>query len=179
MVIDAVRYLGNQLDVEYYAGWSRFAEDARQSGYRYLDQPAWDWLPMMCYEFLFLKRLEGGDCASVSILVISDTGYIDAAGADDLKSETAAFAAADKSHSKVAFVIHRGHWDPLPFIKEKATFRSFVASDGTLPADLAARDFGGKCYDLGFLTDGDKIDQIVGDIVETARMLGIPVGRKG
>ena len=123
MVRDAVRYIGSMLDIPPNGGWLRFAEGTR-SGYINLDESSWDWLPMVFCEFHFRKYLEDGSPLSLSFFIISDTGFFKGDDKDNDKGNLSAYAPADQSLTKLAFILRKGDWDRFPFMEEKVQMRS-------------------------------------------------------
>jgi hypothetical protein len=176
MVLDAVGYIGSQLDISYNGGWSRFAGDAR-SGYAKLYQSSWDWLPMVFYEFHFVKCLGANDFLSLSFLIISDTGFIEGDDATNDKGNISAFAPVEKSSTKFAFIIRRTHWDRLEFMEDKVKMRDFIKEGGSLPDDRVTAGFVGKCYDLSCLASEDQANRVADDIVALAKANALPLER--
>lgn len=176
MVLDSIRYIGSQLDIPYNAGWSKFAGETH-SGFTKLIQWSWDWLPMICYEFHFLKLLGNNEFLSLSFLVISDTGFIEGDDTANDRTIISAFAPAEKSATKFAFILRRTHWNPLEFMADKVKMRDFIKEHGKLPDTLVAAGFVGRCYDLSCLASEDQANQIVNDIVALAELKAFPLKR--
>jgi hypothetical protein len=171
MVRDAVRYISAQLDIPENAGWPQFAGDAI-AGYRYLKQPSWDWLPMMGYEFHFVKP-DGAGFLSLSFFIISDTGFIQ--GDDSDKEKLSGFAKADESSTKFAFILYKIHHQPFRFMEDKIQMRNFI-ENGSLPAEL--KDAVGKCYDISCLTSEAEANKVVNDILTKANEKHWPLEHK-
>ncbi|MDC0302682.1 hypothetical protein OAL23_00780, partial [bacterium] len=85
LVLDSLKYIGNQLNMPYRGGWTIFCGNQARNGKGCLDQWAWDWLGMYAYEFRFDLRHDNdrgieipeGDFVTVAASVISDTGYFE------------------------------------------------------------------------------------------------------
>ncbi len=172
MVLDAVRYIGSQLDIPYNGGWSKFGDDVR-SGYAKPTQPSWDWLPLMAYEFHHVKPI--GECqfASLSLLVISDTGFFEGEDQDHDKANTPAFHRAELASTKFAFILRKTHWDPLPFLASKPQVRNFLKENGCLPQNLVESGFVGKTYSMARLCNEAGANEIVADIIALGRALDV------
>jgi len=178
MVRDAVRYISDQLDILEGAGRAKFAGDAI-AGYRYLRQPSWDWLPMMACEFHFVKDIGDNEWLSLSLFIISDTGFIEGdERMNDKGNLPVAFATSDLSSSKFAFILRKNHWDPFPFMEDKVQMRNFIKTGGSLPKDLVETGFVGKCYDMSCLTSEFEADKVVNDVIAFASEKSWPLELK-
>lgn len=169
MVLDAVRYILSQFVIgSETGGVPTFANDTRANGYRFLQQPSWDWLPMMGYEFHFLTPCKD-DPVGLSFFIFSDTGYF--FGEDntvDHKEILADYAAAEQSATIFAFILRKGPWKKLPFMQNKCQMRDFLKEGGCLPDNLIEDNHFGKSYDMSFLTSELKLNRIINDIMSIA-----------
>lgn len=166
MVIDAIRYVSAQFDIEPNGGCARFGGDAKQ-GYRYLSTPSWDWLPMMGWEFHFVKETVKNEWLSLSFYIASDTGFYRAAK-DTWKEDVSNFAAAEASETRVAVMLRRAHFESFSFMDDKSAMSQFL-QDGTLPPDLNDRGFVGKAYDMSCFLSQAEADRVVEDILALAK----------
>ncbi len=175
MVIDAVRYISGQLDIKANGGVARFGGDAK-AGYRYLHTPSWDWLPMMCWEFHFVKEIGENQYLSLSLFVVSDTGFYEGQKETPSKEDVASFAPADHSSTRLAFMLRPGHFENLPFMQNRETMGRFF-NEGLLPADLKAKGFVGESHDMSCLSDEASADIIVARILKLAKKHSMPLER--
>lgn len=132
---------------------------------------------MICWEFHFVKAVEGG-WTSLSLLIISDTGFIEGDLEEHDPSKISAFAPADESSTKFAFILWPTHWTPLPFMDDKVQMGEFIKEGGRLPEALASKGYVGKCYDLSWLTIERRADAVVEDIITIAKANKLSVSRK-
>lgn len=169
MVLDGVRYIEAQLDIPFAAGWTRFSDDDVRSGYTKLNQSPWDWLPMMWYEFHFVKAIEK-EWLNLSLFIISDTGWIEGDDKANDIDDWSAYIRAEKSSSKFIFILRKTNtWrEVLPFMDNKSQMREFIKEGGCLPEDLKQKGFVGKCYNLSCLTSESAANEVVSDIVKSA-----------
>jgi hypothetical protein len=171
MVIDAIRYIGSQLDIAEWGGTAQFAGDARSS-YRYMDQSSWDWLPMMGWCFHFVKPLEDNEWLSLSFLIISDTGFIEGNGDD--KTQTEAFKCTNESSTKIAFFLYKAHASRFPVnLDNRVMIKSFISSGGDLPEGVV-----GECYDMSCLSSEEQANKVVVAIIELAQQQGLQLERQ-
>ena len=175
MVIDAVRYISAQLDIEANCGVARFGGDAK-AGYRYLHTPSWDWLPMMCWEFHFAKKTGENQYLSLSIFIVSDTGFYDGPDETSENGDVPSFAPADQSSTRLAFMLRPGLFENFPFMENRGEMGSFVKK-GLLPADLKAQGFVGESHDMSCLSNEASADIIVARILSLAKEHSMPLER--
>jgi hypothetical protein len=169
MVLDGVRYIEAQLDIQYNGGWRLFTDNAAGTGFTKLDQStdSWDGLPMMWFEFYFVKEIESG-WLNLSLFIISDTGYIEGEAEVGDTDNWSAFVPAEGSASKFFFILRKTNsWtgrELFPFMNGKLQMRDLIKEGGFLPNDLV-----GKCYDMSCLTSEDEANKVVKDIVSFAK----------
>jgi len=175
MVIDGVRYVATQLDIEPNVGCARFAEDAK-SGWRYLNSPSWDWLPMMVWEFHFVKATSENQVLSLSVFIASDTGYYDAEDDSINKAEVSSFVPANQSTSRVAVMLRRTPFTNFPFMNDKREMGQFLKL-GSLPPDLTEQGFVGESYDMACFLSEAAANQVVERILGLAKQHGMPLER--
>ncbi len=166
MVVDSIRYVSAQLDIAPNGGCAWFAGDAK-NGERKLDTPSWDWLPMMGWEFHFVKETSKNEWLSLSFYIASDTGFYES-DANIEKANVAAFASAEDSKTRVALMLRRAHFESFSFMDDKSAMSQFL-QDGTLPPDLNDRGFVGKAYDMSCFLSQAEADRVVEDILALAK----------
>ena len=179
MVLDGVRFIDAQLDIRYNGGWTRFSDEDVRSGYTKLDQSSWDWLPMMWYEFHFVKAIEN-EWLNLSLFVFSDTGWIDGDERVFDIDDWSAYVPANHSSSKFIFILRKTNtWrENLPFMDNKVQMRNFIKEGGFLPDDLIQKGFVGKSYPMSCLTNETEANKIIGDIIACANEKSWPLGLK-
>jgi len=101
-VMDIMQFIGDQVSRSYHGGFSKFSNTAPREGRGSLDNWAWDWLNMYCYEFHFGDKFIEEDTITFSVWLVSDTGCYDSA-ADALNIEN--FSNPEISTTKLVFVI--------------------------------------------------------------------------
>ena len=181
MVLDAVRYIETQLDIPYRNGFTTFAEYL-SSGNTKLDQDSWDWLPMIGYEFNFFKELEEKAYLSLSLFIISDTGWYHYQGGEqDNKGDNLSdFAPPDQSFSKFAFIIGENHPEAhyrFEFMVNKIQMREFL-NENRLTDDLIQKGFVGKCYPMSCLTSEKEVNKVISEVVAMAKERSWPLDFK-
>lgn len=176
MVRDAVHYIASQLNVIENGAWARFGGADVRSGYTYLRQSAWDWLPMVLCEFHFLKSVGDSNHISLSFFVISDSGFID--GENDDKENLSSYTPVERSSTRFAFILREGHWDPFPFMQDKVLMRAFIKPGGSLPDALVKAGCVAKCYDMSSICSPSEADRVVQDIITCAQAGSWPIERR-
>jgi hypothetical protein len=169
MVLDGIRYIESQLDISYNGGWIKYSNRDVKSGYAKLYQSSWDWLPMMWYEFHFLKPHENDTWLSLSFLILSDTGWLQTDESVTDRENPSDFAQAEKSASKFAFILRKTNWDPLQFMGDKVQMRDFIKEGGSLPEDFIEKGFVGKCYNMSCLTSVEELDKVIDEVIGIAK----------
>jgi hypothetical protein len=163
MVIDAVRYIGSQFDITEWLTEPAFAGDAVQ-GYRRFEQSAWDWLPMMSAAFHFTKPLSGDGHLSLSILVVSDTGFVkDDGGGKDMNT-TSTFDQVEDSKTQFAFFLYQSH--PHRFLKDLFApnqLHDFLRNGTDIGPSVT-----GKLYDSSCLCSEGQLNEVIQDILDAA-----------
>lgn len=177
MVIDAVNYIGKQLNVVYVGGWPRYSDASPRAGRGELDSWAWDWLNMMFYEFHFERQIEEGKHLRLSLLLISDTGYFCAEDEMLQKTNLRGYLAADASATKLGFILSAEYWPDTGFTLDKAQMKSFIENRGELPIDWSEKGFVGGCVDINRLASEEETIVLLDEIVALARSSGIPLNR--
>lgn len=176
MVLDAIRYIGSQLDIAENGGLARFAGDAGKGRERTLGMASWDYLPMILCEYHFLKGRHPEEWLSLSIFVVSDTGYYDADPAIAEKSRSESYGDSEKSKSKLIALIRPGHFEPTLF-KDPTEMREFVLKD-TLPEDVKAKGWTCKSFGMDQILSEERANEIVDMIVKMAATNGFELFRK-
>ena len=180
MVLDAVRYIDSQLNMDGYCAYQLFAAGVFTDGTQILKRPSWVWLPMYNCVFRFWKGLPDDKCLSLSFFVISDTGFIERAEDTSNKERLSDFALPDQSSTKFAFILHKDIWDGQvpPFMSDRSQMKNFMEKNGTLPEDLIKAGIVGKCYDMSCLTSESTADEVIKDVIAFAQANSWPIEYK-
>jgi len=177
MVRDGIGYIGSQFDIGYNGWWPRLPGSAGLDRTKLKISP-WDLLEMVFNEFHFVKEIGDNAWLSLSLIVISDSGFIDGDEKVNDKENLSAFAPADVSSTKFAFILRKTHWDHLHFMDDKVQMRNFIRAGGSLPHELIKREFVGKCYDMTCLTNEAEANKVVSDIIASANERAWPLELK-
>lgn len=169
MVLGAVHYIGAQLDIGYNSAWPGFD---RVAGFNPTK------LNMVFYESHFLKDLGDAGKLSLSFFIISDTGFFEGDDKVNDKENLSAYAPANQSSSKFAFILRKTHWDPFPFMEDKFQMRNFIKEGGSLPDYLIKANCVGKCYDMSCLASESEADKVVRDLIIFAKEKSWPLELK-
>ncbi|MCB1206329.1 MAG: hypothetical protein KDN18_18860 [Verrucomicrobiae bacterium] len=167
MVIDAIRYIERQIDMPAWVVWPHFARDSR-GGCRYLSDSSWDWLPMMSSVFHFVRQ-EGNDFYGLTILLISDDGFIPGDNRD--REDVTTFVSVDQSETRVATFLYRQH--PHTFNKDlfiKGVLHDFLRDGKALPSHVT-----GRIYNAEQICSYEGLDMIVSELVESAKAFDFPL----
>jgi len=176
MVLDAVRYIGSQLDIVDNGGKARFAGDAGRGGERTLRMPSWDYLPMFLCEYHFLKPAASQGLLSLSMFVVSDTGYYHGDPAIVESGQCEGFHRPDQSQTKLIALIRPGHFEPTLF-HEPSEMRSFVLG-GILSEERKAKGWVCKSFGMDQILSEEGANKIVDAIVGMAETKGFELFRK-
>lgn len=172
MVIDAVRYIGRELDIPEWGAYSHFAAgDAVSGGNRELAYSSWAWLPMMHAAFHFTKQLPDTEWMSLSILVLSDTGFIEGDDGGKDKEDTTTFEDVGDSKTQFAFFVYRMH--PHRFDTDlfgSGQLYNFLRTGSDLGTSIA-----GKLYNADCLCSESQLNAVIQDILNAARILNVPL----
>lgn len=183
MVMDAVKYIGDQLGLQYAGGWPKFTKGQPRAGGGYLKNWSWDWLSMVLYEFHFTQdsrnnsRIPEGQDIRLSIVIVSDTGYFESDSETAQQPDLASYAPADRSGTKLAFVLSDQPWEGLDFFRNKKEMKRFLDTDGELPPKLKEQGAVGKCCDAALLMDEESTDALIGQLITLAGSDNIPLCR--
>ena len=132
-MLDGVRYIESQLDIQYKGVWSKSNDEDFRSGYTKLDQSSWTWLPTMMCEFYFVKAVKT-EWLQLSLFIISDTGWIEGDVKERDYDVLSAYLWAEKSSSKFIFILRKTNEEQryFPFTDDKkSTTISFVTPTST------------------------------------------------
>jgi hypothetical protein len=176
MVLDAVTYLGNQLGLTYAGGWPKFSAATPRRGGGKLDNWAWDWLNMMEYDFHFTRDLAGGKTLSLSMLLISDTGYFCSHQKSPQQTETADFLPPEESQTKIGFVISATDWKP-EFMEDREAMKIFIETGGELPDAFRWKGIVTRCYDLARLMSEESTNALIDELISAAKKAGVALER--
>jgi hypothetical protein len=178
MVMDSVDYIGKQLGLSYGGGWPKFSDPTPKAGKGGPEFWAWDWLNMVQYEFHFGRDLPTGGSLGLSMLLVSDTGYFCSDKEPVEKTNVLDFLPADRSQSKIGFVMSAKGWHP-EFMQTKAGMRTFIETGGDLPPECAAAGMVARCYDLSRLITEDSTNGLIDELISVATASGISLQRVG
>jgi hypothetical protein len=177
--LDSAKYIGSQLGLEYKGGHSYFSDCAPRDGRGSLDNWAWDWLNLMCYEFHFQQTIAKDKYLNFSIWLFSDTGYFisDHSAPDQLIVNT--FASPEKSGTKLGFVVywtwkntyHNQLWET------PENLRRFIEK-GELPSQMDDDGVLGMCSDFSCLADQNSSDEVIAELVRFAKAKGFPLEKQ-
>lgn len=177
--LDAAKYVGSQLGLEYQGGYSHFSNSAPKDGKGFLDNWAWDWLNLIFYEFHFNRQVSRDNCLNMSIWLFSDTGFFvsDHAAPDKLAVST--FASPEKSGTKLGFLFYRKWKDSYyPMLRDTPeNLRRFIEKN-KLPAQMEDCNLFGICCDFSRLADGTSADEVVTELVRLGSAKGFPLERQ-
>lgn len=176
MVLDAIKYIGNQLGLKYYGGLPQFSNASPGRDKGHLGLSPWDWLNMVFYEFYFRPEDEPIDKSlRFSILLISDSGYFDAE-ADILdKKATDLYHSPERSSTKIAFILSGPEYNGFEFTNNKAEMRTFIQENGKLPVTYATNGIHALCVDLSRLASEDSTDSLIKELVDFSNKIKIPL----
>jgi hypothetical protein len=106
-IIDTVKYIGNQYNLEFHSGWTKFAGAASNGKRAKIDNASgWDWLTFYLYEFNMGNVDIEGKKYSFKIVHQADTGYYDANTNEKVtKRNVENFAEANTSQTRLFFVL--------------------------------------------------------------------------
>ena len=177
MALDAIGYIGKQLDMTYFGGFAKFSDTTPREGKGGLDFWAWDWLNMMEYEFHFTQDIDGGTVLRLSILLISDTGYFCSENETLDQTNVSDFLAPEQSFTEVCFILSGNNWPDTSFMEDKKVMKSFIETRGTLPAEIAAEGIIGKCCNFSRLASEEDTNVLIDELIACANRAGIPLKR--
>ena len=176
MVLDAIRYIGSQLDITENGGQARFAGDAGKGRERTLRMGSWDYLPMILCEYHFVKGIKPEEWLSLSIFVVSDTGYYDADPTKAEKSRSESYGDSERSQTKLIALIRPGHFEPTLF-NDPSEMREFVL-EATLSGELKAQGWTCESFRMDQILSEEGANEIVDSIVKMAASNGFELFRK-
>ena len=118
-VLDLMKFIGNHYSLSYKGGWSKYSNSSPKNGKGSLDNWAWDWLNMYCYEFHFGNNKINEDQVRFSIILQSDTGrWL----SDCDKRDVNKFSTAEASKSRLFFLVGKNNkWEVDSTIKEMSS----------------------------------------------------------
>lgn len=170
MVIDAVRYISRELDINEWEAYPHL-DAASSKGYWKLNDSSWAWLPMMNADFHFVNQLSETDFMTLSILVLSDTGFIEGDDGEKNKSDTTTFDEVGQSKTQFAFFLYQMH--PHRFVKDlfrEGQLHAFLRNGGNLGPNIS-----GKLYDADCLCSQDRLNDVIQDILAAAQNQKLPL----
>lgn len=177
LVLDAVNYIGKQLELTYTGGYPKFSGPSPRPGRGNLDFWAWDWLNFVLYEFHFRKEEQNRPTLTFAAVVISDSGYFFSDTETTTKTDVSNFQSPEASKTSIGFLISARGWDAPTFLENKKQMKTFIESGGQLPPEFEQSGVIGKCYDLARLVTQEETDRLIDDLVLSAVTAGIPLKR--
>lgn len=180
---DLVYFIGTKFGLDYFGGYAKFSDPSPKNSKGYLDNWAWDWLNMYCYEFHFYSKLENNDEIRLSIFHIADTGYFDSTEEpkyhDDKKLQINTFKSIEGSQSKLIFVASINMWlkdcQECKGIDGKWSFKALNEK----PFSIEQSDKGGtllhKQYDLAKFYDESSTLSCMRDFENLCKQNSIPL----
>lgn len=179
LVLDAVNYIGRQLELDYVGGWPKFSDATPRPGKGSFDCWAWDWLNFMEYDFHFTKTTSDNRTIYFSALLISDSGYFSSPDTNEDATDTSNFLPAEQSQSLLGIVMCHSDWPAPLFMEDRAEMKRFIETKGELPPDLTAAGVVAKCFPLTRLATESEASRLVDEIVLFAKSHKIPLSRVG
>ncbi|MDQ8192445.1 hypothetical protein [Roseibacillus persicicus] len=187
LILDSLKYIGNQLNMPYRGGSSRFSKEQPGKGKGELGNYGWDWLGMYAYEFRFEYRhgnrrgipLDKGQSVTLTATVFSDTGYYQNEETHQNKQIVDGFASTASSSSKVVFCLFAEPSRHLSTLYEPKTIRALIAPNAPWPSSLAEESVFGFCREVSDLFTQDSADRLVDELVNLASHHNIPIYRTG
>lgn len=149
MVLDVLKFIGEQLEIPYSGGWCKYSDAAPRNGKGYLDNWAWDWLGLIFYEFQFVKEEQDGTFLRLAALHMPDTGALQSRD----KVNTASFPPVDESKSLITFIFSRSDWD-MSFLDDVEKRAKFI-EEGILPS---------SCTEIGMLSYTVDIEELTTEV---------------
>lgn len=177
MVMDGVKFLGNQLGLRYEGGWPKFSGVSPRAGGGTLDHWAWDWLNFVAYDFHFSNLAQEGSELPFSVLLISDTGFFCSDRKYVEATDTRTFLPAENSNTKVGFVLSSGEWQP-DFMSDREAMKVFIEEGGRLMEPYNKPGILGKCYGLERLMSAESTNQLIDELILEANAACIPLKRQ-
>ena len=106
-MFDTVKYIGNQYNLNFTSGWSKFSKTS-SIGNRAKINSSWDWLSIYFYEFSMGSLEINGGVYYFKIVHQADTGFEDSNKKTKInKLDVEQFQASDKSKSRLYFVLSK------------------------------------------------------------------------
>lgn len=180
MVLDAIHYLGRQLELPYIGGWPKFSDrppTERAARPDDLQRWAWDWLNFYLYDFHFRRDTPDGASIYFSILLISDTGFFLSEAPDASETQTADFLPSERSQTLIGVIMSAKDWPGPQFMETRERVKTFIETGGELHKDQIDAGLVAKCYPLSRLSSEASASQLVDEIVLFAKSQGIPLSR--
>jgi len=177
--LDAAKYVGSKLGVEYKGGYSHFSNSSPKDRKGSLENWAWDWLNLMFYEFHFQGQLSDKSDINLSIWLFSDTGYFVSNHAAPDKRDINTFALPENSATKMGFLFYR-HWDEsyYPLLKDTlGNLRRFVEK-GEIPSQMHEGGVLGMSCDFSRLSNQISADELIAELVILAKTTGFELDQQ-
>lgn len=172
--LDAAKYVGIKTGFEYAGGYPLFSNCSPRNGKGILESWSWDWLNLFFYDFHFTRKVDGERTLNLSMWLFSDTGYYVSDDPAPVETDVSTFAPVEKSSTKIGFLMYL-NWEPEfdeLFYKNRDAIRTFLETNGELPAGLRNAGAFGKCYDFAQLSDEESAGQVIAELINLAAMHG-------
>lgn len=170
-VLDIVNFIGNKMSLNFDSGWSKFSNPAGTKKKVHLNNWAWDWLTLYCYQFYFGAV---ADNIGFSLVLLSDSGFFESEKSGDelekLKIDN--FVESEKSSTKLYFVAVKAKdvWScPIHhFLKYK-----FKSKEPEFAEEMNDRFWLAKSYDLTEFLNEDSTIKVINDFLKFSENNGI------
>ena len=107
-ILDIVKYVSNNYNVNFGSGWSKFTNAASHGNRASIDRSSWDWLSLYLYEFNLGAIEFGTDKYNFKIVHQADTGFFDASADTKFPRENVEqFADVNNAATRLFFVISK------------------------------------------------------------------------
>lgn len=174
MTLDVVKYIGQQLGMTYAGGSPKFSDASPRPGKGSLDFWAWDWLNLVLYEFRFTQGSAKGRGVTLSILLISDTGYFSSGEEPREEPDGSSFPSVTSSRTAVAFLLSKKPWTPS-FMESNQGLKRFIDSGGRLFAPDRAKGRVALFCDYARLVTESETNAMIDELVVLAAKSGLPL----
>ncbi|UYZ58062.1 hypothetical protein [Hymenobacter latericus] len=171
-VMDTVKFIAEQLGRNYHGGWCWFSNVTPRDGRGSLDNWAWDWLNMYHYEFFLGEELVGEHRIRLAVVLQSDTGFYDQAGAE--QTDIRSFAPVEVSETRLRFLIGKNTWHG----EFESEFSPTAVRACTGYTNLKTADGNGtlitKAFPITAFLDEQSTRQVLAEFVAHCHLHGIP-----
>ncbi|MGJ8641769.1 MAG: hypothetical protein ACSHX9_00045 [Luteolibacter sp.] len=184
LILDSLKYVGNQLDIPYCAGWTVFSDGQPRNGKGVLDNWAWDWLGMYAYEFRFDYShlnprgipVKEGEHIGFSATVFPDTGFYE--GKEAGKTDSSTFKSPETSSSIVLFSFFKGPWTPLHTLYTQEELSQLIREE-EWTRNIDECPVWGMTRNISDLFDQVSADRLIDDLARFAHSHELPIYKSG